>query len=468
MQEFAPRERAVIILGSTGSIGTQALDVISRHRDSYRVVGLGAGGANLELLADQAISFNVPVLAVANPDAAVPLAALLAERAPGQLFQILSGPDAMSELAGGWASLSTNNPESVGGPLRGQATSSSSLVSTSPHSSDSVGGPLRGQATSSSSPMSTSTHSSDSVVVLNGITGSVGLQPTLTALRSGATLALANKESLVVGGGLIKEAMTRPGQIVPVDSEHSAIAQALRSGIHHRGLTSENLDGHSEVRRIILTASGGPFRGKKRADLAGVTAAQALNHPTWDMGPVVTINSSTLMNKGLELIEAAYLFDVDPQDIVPVVHPQSIIHSMVEFIDGATIAQASPPDMRLPIALGLSWPERLDNITAPNVWDSPVAWHFEPLDHETFPAVRLAREAVASSPLHPAVLNAVNEECVAAFLSGELPYLAITDVVESVLGEFTAPAGTLDLETVLGTEKWARTRAHEVMSARLR
>lgn len=443
MQEFAPRERAVIILGSTGSIGTQALDVISRHRDSYRVVGLGAGGANLELLADQAISFNVPVLAVANPDAAVPLAALLAERAPGQLFQILSGPDAMSELAGGWASLSTNNPESVGGPLRGQATSSSSL-------------------------MSTSTHSSDSVVVLNGITGSVGLQPTLTALRSGATLALANKESLVVGGGLIKEAMTRPGQIVPVDSEHSAIAQALRSGIHHRGLTSENLDGHSEVRRIILTASGGPFRGKKRADLAGVTAAQALNHPTWDMGPVVTINSSTLMNKGLELIEAAYLFDVDPQDIVPVVHPQSIIHSMVEFIDGATIAQASPPDMRLPIALGLSWPERLDNITAPNVWDSPVAWHFEPLDHETFPAVQLAREAVASSPLHPAVLNAVNEECVAAFLSGELPYLAITDVVESVLGEFTAPAGTLDLETVLGTEKWARTRAHEVMSARLR
>ncbi len=468
MQEFAPRERAVIILGSTGSIGTQALDVISRHRDSYRVVGLGAGGANLELLADQAISFNVPVLAVANPDAAVPLAALLAERAPGQLFQILSGPDAMSELAGGWASLSTNNPESVGGPLRGQATSSSSLVSTSPHSSDSVVGPLRGQATSSSSPMSTSTHSSDSVVVLNGITGSVGLQPTLTALRSGATLALANKESLVVGGGLIKEAMTRPGQIVPVDSEHSAIAQALRSGIHHRGLTSENLDGHSEVRRIILTASGGPFRGKKRADLAGVTAAQALNHPTWDMGPVVTINSSTLMNKGLELIEAAYLFDVDPQDIVPVVHPQSIIHSMVEFIDGATIAQASPPDMRLPIALGLSWPERLDNITAPNVWDSPVAWHFEPLDHETFPAVQLAREAVASSPLHPAVLNAVNEECVAAFLSGELPYLAITDVVESVLGEFTAPAGTLDLETVLGTEKWARTRAHEVMSARLR
>ncbi|MFT3943187.1 MAG: 1-deoxy-D-xylulose-5-phosphate reductoisomerase [Ancrocorticia sp.] len=445
MRECAPRERDVIILGSTGSIGTQALDVISRHRDSYRVLGLGAGGAQLELLADQAISFNVPVLAVADPDAAVPLAALLAERAPGQVFQILSGPQAMSELAGGWSSLATST-----------------------YSSDSVVEPLRGQATSSSSLVSASAHSSDSVVVLNGITGSVGLTPTLAALRSGATLALANKESLVVGGGLIKEAMTRPGQIVPVDSEHSAIAQALRSGIHHRGLTSENLDRASEVRRIILTASGGPFRGKKRADLAGVTAAQALNHPTWDMGPVVTINSSTLMNKGLELIEAAYLFEMDPRDIVPVVHPQSIIHSMVEFSDGATIAQASPPDMRLPIALGLSWPERLDNITAPNVWDAPVAWHFEPLDHETFPAVRLAREAVASSSLHPAVLNAVNEECVAAFLAGELPYLAITDVVESVLGEFTAPGGTLDVETVLGTEKWARARAHEVMSARLR
>lgn len=413
MQEFAPRERAVIILGSTGSIGTQALDVISRHRGSYGVLGLGAGGANLELLADQAVAFNVPVLAVANPDAAVPLAALLAERAPGQLFQILSGPDAMSELAGQWSNFTTCGP--------------------------------------------------DAVVVLNGITGSVGLKPTLAALRSGAMLALANKESLVVGGGLIKEAMTRPGQIVPVDSEHSAITQALLSGIHHRGLTSENLDGASEVRRIILTASGGPFRGKKRADLAEVTAAQALAHPTWDMGPVVTINSSTLMNKGLELIEAAYLFDVDPKDIVPVVHPQSIIHSMVEFTDGATIAQASPPDMRLPIALGLSWPERLAHVTAPNAWDSPVAWTFEPLDHQTFPAVRLAREAVAASPLHPAVLNAVNEECVAAFLSGELPYLAITDVVESVLGEFTAPAGTLDLETVLGTEKWARIRAHEVM-----
>lgn len=413
----APPERAVVILGSTGSIGTQALDVIGRHRGSYRVLGLGAGGANIELLAQQAVEFDVPVVAVANAAAATPLAAILAERAPGRVFRILCGPDSMSELAGGW-----------------------SEIAAADHSDP------------------------RSIVVLNGITGSVGLKPTLAALRSGATLALANKESLVVGGGLIKEAMTRPGQIVPVDSEHSAIAQALRSGVHHRGLTSENQDGRSEVRRIILTASGGPFRGRKRAELAHVSAADALNHPTWNMGPVVTINSSTLMNKGLELIEAAHLFEVAPQDIVPVVHPQSIIHSMVEFVDGATIAQASPPDMRLPIALGLSWPERLGNITVPSSWDSPVSWNFEPLDHETFPAVNLARHAVAASPLHPAVLNAANEECVAAFLDGALAYLSITDVVARILGEFSAPGGTLDLDTVLGTELWARQRAHEVMA----
>ncbi len=419
---LADATRDVVILGSTGSIGTQALDVIGRHRDSFRVLGLGAGGANLELLARQAITFDVPVLAVADVDAAAPLAALLAERSPGRMFQILSGPDAMAELAGGWQGIAVDDG--------GVATSSDS----------------------------------SRVVVLNAITGSVGLRPTLAALGSGATLALANKESLVVGGGLIKEAMTRPGQIVPVDSEHSAIAQALRSGVHHRGLTSKNQDGRSEVQRIILTASGGPFRGRKRSDLSRVSAADALNHPTWNMGPVVTINSSTLMNKGLELIEAAYLFDVEPQNIVPVVHPQSIIHSMVEFVDGATIAQASPPDMCLPIALGLSWPARLDDITTPNVWDSPVSWHFEPLDHETFPAVNLARQAVAASPLHPAVLNAANEECVAAFLHGSLPYLAMMNVVAEVLGEFSAPEGTLDLDTVLGTEQWARQRAHEVMA----
>ena len=404
--------RGVVILGSTGSIGEQAMDVIGRNRGRYRVLALGAGGANIELLARQAREFAVPIVAIADSSRADELTAML----KGTGIQIIAGADAMSDLAAGVGQDRAEDPEAT--------------------------------------------------VVLNGITGSVGLRPTLAALASGATLALANKESLVVGGGLILDAMVRPGQIVPVDSEHSAIVQSLRSGIHHRGLCSQEQDGASEVQRLILTASGGPFRGRHRRELADVTPADALNHPTWDMGPVVTINSSTLMNKGLELIEAAYLFDIAPDDIVPVVHPQSIIHSMVEFKDGATIAQASPPDMRLPIALGLSWPERLDAVSSPNAWDSPLSWSFEPLDHETFPAVSLARQAVSSSPLHPTVLNAANEECVAAFLTGQLPYLGITDTVSEILSEFTAPSGNLDLETVLGTEKWARVRTHEVMAHR--
>ena len=403
--------RGVVIVGSTGSIGTQALDVISRHREGFTVIGVGAGGAHVDLLAQQVVEYAVPVVAIADESRVAAFREALNATDGTHRPEILSGPAAMERLAGGWSEF----------------------------------------------------FSGDDVVVLNGITGSVGLRPTLAALASGATLALANKESLVVGGGLIEAAMVRPGQIVPVDSEHSAIAQALRSGVHHRGLTSENQDGVSNVRRIILTASGGPFRGRTRADLADVTAEQALHHPTWNMGPVVTINSSTLMNKGLELIEAAYLFDLSPADIVPVVHPQSIIHSMVEFHDGATIAQASPPDMRLPIALGLSWPERLDDVSTPNAWDSAVAWTFEPLDEVTFPAVTVARDAVGASPLHPAVLNAANEECVEAFLHGRIGYLDIVDTVAEVLSEFSAPAGTLDLDTVLGTETWARARTHEVL-----
>mgnify|MGYP000910046902 CR=1 FL=1 len=295
-----------------------------------------------------------------------------------------------------------------------------------------------------------------------GMTGSIGLRPTLAALKSGAQLALANKESLVAGGALVADALARPGQIVPVDSEHSAIAQALASGRHRKGLTSPVVDGTSEVRRLILTASGGPFRGRTRADLEGVTPEQALKHPTWSMGPVVTVNSSTLVNKALELIEAAYLFDVDPQDIVPVVHPQSVVHSMVEFQDGSTIAQASPPDMRLPISLGLSWPDRLADVAAPNSWDGRIAWTFEPLDSATFPAVDLARRAVAASPLHPAVFNAANEECVEAFLNRRLGYPAIVETVAKVMAAFDAPS-TFDVDAVLGVETWARARAHELM-----
>lgn len=401
--------RDVVLLGSTGSIGTQALEVIESHPGQFRVLGIGAGGANIDLLARQALDFDVPRVAIAADKADEFAAAweAIAQGAPAP--QVDTGEEAMVALAG-------------------------SLSGTAEHSG----------------------------VVLNGITGSIGLRPTLAALESGATLALANKESLVIGGGLIADAMAWPGQIVPVDSEHSALAQALRSGRHEKGLTSPVVTGESEVRRLVLTASGGPFRGWTREQLAAVTPEQALNHPTWDMGPVVTINSSTLVNKGLELIEAAYLFDVDSADITVVVHPQSVIHSMVEFVDGSTIAQASPPDMRLPIALGLSWPERLHDVSTPCAWDAPVAWTFEPFDADVFPAITLARQAVAASVLHPAVLNAANEECVEAFRTGRIGYLEIVDTVADVLASFDAGA-SVDLEGVLGADAWARQSARRIL-----
>lgn len=401
--------RDVVLLGSTGSIGTQALEVIDSHPGQFRVLGIGAGGANIDLLARQALDFDVPRVAIAADKADEFAAAweAIAQGAPAP--QVDTGEEAMVALAG-------------------------SLSGTAEHSG----------------------------VVLNGITGSIGLRPTLAALESGATLALANKESLVIGGGLIADSMAWPGQIVPVDSEHSALAQALRSGRHEKGLTSPVVTGESEVRRLVLTASGGPFRRWTREQLAAVTPEQALNHPTWDMGPVVTINSSTLVNKGLELIEAAYLFDIDSADITVVVHPQSVIHSMVEFVDGSTIAQASPPDMKLPIALGLSWPERLHDVSTPCAWAAPVAWTFEPFDADVFPAITLARQAVAASALHPAVLNAANEECVEAFRTGRIGYLEIVDTVADVLASFDA-GGSVDLEGVLGADAWARQNARRIL-----
>ncbi|PYF99899.1 1-deoxy-D-xylulose 5-phosphate reductoisomerase [Georgenia satyanarayanai] len=386
------------LLGSTGSIGTQALEVVSRG--GYEVAALAAGGGNVRLLAEQVLDHDVPLVAVSRGSAADvrdAVAAVAAERgvpAPG--IEVLVGEGAAAELAG-----------------------------------------------------------AGSDVVLNGVTGSVGLAPTLAALRAGSSLALANKESLVVGGALVRAARQRPDQIVPVDSEHSAMAQALRSGTH------------GEVARLVLTASGGPFRGKRREELTGVTAAQALAHPTWAMGPVVTVNSATLVNKGLELIEAHLLFDVAVEDITVVVHPQSIVHSMVEFVDGSTIAQASPPDMRLPIALALSWPARPQRAVAPCRWDQATSWTFEPLDEDTFRGVRLARQAAAASATHPAVLNAANEECVAAFLDGRLAFLAITDILEQVLAEHDGVAAeSLDLATVHDAEAWARRRARELAGAR--
>lgn len=394
-------QRTVLLLGSTGSIGTQAVDVVRRNPDRFRVTGLSAGGADPATLARQAIELGVEAVAVAGPGAAGALFGELtrasAEAGLRQLgVEVLTGPDAATQLAGRGAD-----------------------------------------------------------VVLNGITGSVGLGPTLAALRSGSTLALANKESLVVGGRLVRAAQQRPDQIVPVDSEHSAIAQALRSG------------SRSEVRRLVLTASGGPFRGRDRDELEAVTPEQALNHPTWSMGPVVTVNSATLMNKGLELIEAHLLFDVPVEDIAVVVHPQSVVHSMVEFVDGSTIAQASPPDMRLPIALGLSWPERVAGAASACDWTQATSWTFEPLDEELFGAVGLARSAVAASATHPAVLNAANEECVAAFLGGRIGFLDIVSTVERVLDEHegTAP-DAVRLDDVLAAETWARARAREVLDRR--
>lgn len=370
--------RDIVILGSTGSIGTQALDVIARNPGRFRVVGLAAG-SNVELLREQATRFSVPHVAVADP---------AAEGLPGTVHR---GPDAATEVAG------------------------------------------------------LGVHT-----VLNGITGAVGLRPTLAALEAGSVLALANKESLIIGGELVTSA-AKPEQIVPVDSEHSAIAQCLRGGRRE------------EVRRLLLTASGGPFRGWARADLAGVTVQQALAHPTWDMGPVVTINSATLMNKGLELIEAHLLFDVPLERITVVVHPQSVVHSMVEFSDGSTIAQASPPDMRLPIALGLAWPDRVADAAPACDWTQAATWEFFPLDDDAFPAVGLAARAALAGGVMPAVLNAANEEAVQAFRDGRLGFLEITGVVERVLGARSGvdTGNRVTLESVSEADGWARTTARE-------
>ncbi|WP_084040384.1 1-deoxy-D-xylulose-5-phosphate reductoisomerase [Demequina sp. NBRC 110053] len=373
--------RSVALLGSTGSIGTQALDVIARNPGRFEVTALAAGGSDPEAVIAQARATGARLVAVARDDAV----AGVARELPG--VEVLGGADAVVAAAASGAD-----------------------------------------------------------VVLNGITGSVGLRPTLAALESGSTLALANKESLVAGGALVKAAVRRDGQIVPVDSEHSALAQALRGG------------SAEEVRRLVVTASGGAFRGRSRGELGDVTAADALRHPTWDMGPVVTINSASMMNKALEVIEAHLLFDIPMDRIEVVVHAQSVIHSMVEFIDGSTLAQASPPDMRLPIALGLSWPERVADVAPACDWTRAATWTFEPLDEDAFPAIRVAREAVAASALHPAVLNAANEECVAAFVDGRLPFLGIVDTVRSVVEEYAAPA-QLSLEAVDEAERWARERA---------
>jgi 1-deoxy-D-xylulose-5-phosphate reductoisomerase len=392
----APRE--VVVLGSTGSIGTQALDVVSRNPDRFRVVGVAAAGSpgSVATLARQALEHRVEAVAVARADAAADLqAALEAAAGDRSVPKVLAGPAGVEELAA-W-------------PCD---------------------------------------------VVLNGLPGAAGLAPTLAALHAGRTLALANKESLIVGGPLVK-ALAYPGQVVPVDSEHSALAQCLRSGRA------------AEVRRLVLTASGGPFRGRRRAELSDVTPEQALAHPTWSMGPLVTVNSATLVNKGLEVIEAHLLFDVPYDRIDVVVHPQSLVHSMVEFVDGSTMAQASPPDMRLPIALGLGWPDRVPEAAGACDWSAAVRWDFEPLDDAAFPAVALARDAGRRGGTAPAAYNGANEVAVEAFLAGRLPFLGIVDTVAAVLAAHeggTAAGGaasdwTPSLDDVLAADGWAREQA---------
>jgi 1-deoxy-D-xylulose-5-phosphate reductoisomerase len=404
------RPRDVVLLGSTGSIGTQAEDVVLRNPDRFRVVALAAGGANPGVLAAQAVRLGVEAVGVARAEAEQELRAALATAArdagrSGWAPEVLIGPEAAAELAG--------RPCDV---------------------------------------------------VLNGMTGSIGLGPTLAALEAGRTLALANKESLIVGGPLVVAAAEAAGgmqRIVPVDSEHSALAQCLRAGRAE------------EVHRLVLTASGGPFRGRAREQLEDVTPEQALAHPTWSMGPVVTVNSATLVNKGLELIEAHLLFGTPFDRLDVVVHPQSVVHSMVEFVDGSTLAQCSPPDMRLPIALGLGWPDRVPGAAPAVDWRTAVSWQFEPLDDEAFPAVRLARRCGEEGGALPAVYNAANEECVAAFLGGRLSFTGIVDTVSRVVDDAVttarvktgaAGADDLTLDDVLAAETWARARAHELLA----
>lgn len=359
--------RKVIVLGSTGSIGTQALDVIAANPDQLTLVGISAF-SNSELAFAQAKQFGLAASSVAI------------------------GPDQAADLV-------------------------SQL---------------------------------DADVVVNGITGSVGLAATLATLRSGKILALANKESLIVGGPLVKQ-LAAPGQIVPVDSEHSALAQCLRSG------TS------SEVAKLILTASGGPFRGFTREQLDAVTPQQALKHPTWSMGKVVTTNSASLVNKGLELIEAHLLFDIPFERIEVTVHPQSVVHSMVEFVDGSVIAQCSPPDMKLPIALGMAWPDRLAHVSQAVDWTKSHSWVFEPLDESVFGSVALARQVGIAGLTYPAVYNAANEQAVEAFHEGKIRFTGIFEIIEAVVQQHAAEP-ELSLDTVLQAETWARMTADSLIA----
>lgn len=380
----------ILILGSTGSIGTQALEVIADNPDRFQVVGIAAGGRQPDLVIEQARKFNLAARQVA-----------VAENA-----------DIVSEA--------------LGGQVIDGAQAAEQLVRAIPADT-----------------------------VLNALVGSMGLHATLAALESGAKLALANKESLVAGGQLVLEAAA-PGQLIPVDSEHSAMAQCMMAGERR------------DVERLVLTASGGPFRGWTRQEMMNVTPEQAAAHPTWSMGQMNTLNSATLVNKGLELIEASLLFGIAAEDIDVTVHPQSIIHSMVTFTDGCTIAQASPPSMKLPISLALDWPRRVPKAQPALDFTQAFSWEFAPVDDVAFPAVALARDVVTKGGTWPAVYNAANEEAAAAFLQGKIRFPEIVDTVAAVLSVADGFAGVPSgLNDVLACEHEARARAHEVLEGYL-
>lgn len=381
--------KKILILGSTGSIGTQALDVIADNSDKFEVVGIAAGGSQPDLVISQAQQLGLAADKVAVADAQ---AAAVVSKALGG--EIISGTDAAKIL------VETTKADTV----------------------------------------------------LNALVGSLGLAATLATLESGAHLALANKESLVAGGEFVTS-KAKLGQIIPVDSEHSAMAQCLRSGTR------------DEVVRIVLTASGGPFRGWTREKMWEVTPEQAAAHPTWAMGQMNTLNSATLINKGLELIEATLLFETDADLIDVTVHPQSIIHSMITFTDGATIAQASPPSMKLPIALALDWPHRVPKAQPALDFTAAHTWTFEPVDDAAFPAVQLARHVAKQKGTYPAVYNAANEEAAEAFLRGRIKFPQIVDVVDEVLQGASQFAGVAShVDDILATESEARARANALIN----
>jgi 1-deoxy-D-xylulose-5-phosphate reductoisomerase len=374
--------RDLVILGSTGSIGVQALEIVAANPGVFNVVAISAYGSNPALIIEQARTYKVQVIGV------VINAEVVREALPG--VTVIDGPNAASEIA-----------------------------------------------------------AITCEVVLNGITGSIGLGPTLAALEVGNKLALANKESLVAAGELVMSKAAE-NQLIPVDSEHSAIWQSAMAGKK------------SEIAKLILTASGGPFRNRR--DLSDVTIAEALAHPTWAMGQVVTINSATLMNKSLEIIEAHYLFGLPYRQIEAVIHPQSIVHSMVEYVDGSTIAQLSPPNMKGPIAYAINWPTRLPAATKAMDWSQQHTLEFEPIDNERFPVIELARRCGQLGGGLPAIFNAANEVAVAAFLAGQISFTSIIESVDLTVQKLGSAVNPIrDLADVSAIENDARKVAGEIL-----